>query len=212
MTRRGFIELVRRQIYGGQPSNDAEITIGLVNEWLEQAIAFAAKTNYIESGKIDGINYVNNSFYTTFKALSVTADETFVYKVTLPQIPFGIGQDEGIKMLQFKDSSSQQISQTVIWLTQNQKTFYQNMRPIPNKLIAYSEGGSVFVLSTLLLTQYTANVTMVSGGDKTNLDSTLNVPNDYFPQMIEYLKKELMFQRSVPVDATNDGLDAITTT
>ena len=46
MTRRVFIEQVRRLIYGSQPSNDAEITTGLVNTWLESAIAFAAKTNY----------------------------------------------------------------------------------------------------------------------------------------------------------------------
>ena len=161
---------------------------------------------------LDGIAYVNNSFYTNFKNLAVTEDEQFVYKVELPQIPFGIGYNEGISTLQFKDNESRQISQNVVWLTQNQKTFSQNMRPIPNKILAYSQGKFVYISSTLLLSSYTANVTMVSGGDSTDLDSELNVPSDYIPVMTDYIIKQLLLERNNPVDATNDGLDAITTT
>ncbi len=212
MTRKVFIEQVRRLIYGGQPSDDAEISRGLVNTWMDSAIAYAAKQNYTDSIKLDGISYVNNSFYTKFDDISVSAYGINRYRITLPHLPFGLGQDEGVPMLQFKDSNSQQTSQSVVWLTQNQQTFAEGMRPIPNKLLAYSQGKFVYVISALLLNQYTANVTMVSGGDKGDLNSELNVPSDYHPLMIEYLKKQLMFERSVPVDDTNDGLDAITTT
>ena len=207
MTRRAYIEMVRRQIYGGQPSDDATITINLVNLYLEQAIAYAAKTNYKENIAIGGISYVNNSFYTTFKGLSVTADEQFIWKITLPQIPFGIGADEGISTLQFKDGDTNQLSLPVVWLTQNQKTYYQNMRGIPNKLLAYSEGKSVYAISTILLNAYTANVTLISGGDSTDLSSNLNVPNDYFPVMMQYLQSQLLLEKAQPVDSTNDGID-----
>lgn len=212
MLRVTFIEQVRRLIYGGQPSDDAEITIGLVNTWLDSAIAYAAKTNFMDNEKIDGISYVNNSFYTTFKGLTVTQDEFSLWKIELPQLPTGIGYSEGISKLQFKDSSSQQISQTVVFLSQNQTTYFPNMQPIPNKLLAYSQGKYVYVVSTLLLNQYTANATIISGGVKSDLMSELNVPSDYHPLMIEYLKKQLMFQRTVPQDVTNDGSDIITTT
>ncbi len=212
MLRITFIEQVRRLIYGGQPSDDAEITKGLVNTWLDSAIAFAAKQNYIDSIKLDGIAYVNNSFYIKFDGIAVSSIGNFKYKVVLPQIPVGIGQDEGLPMLQFKDSQSNQISQSVVWLTQNQQTFAENMRPIPNKLLAYYQGKNAIIISTLLLNKYTADVTMVSGGDRTDLYSELNVPSDYHVLMIEYLKKQLMFERSVPQDVTNDGSDIITTT
>ena len=86
------------------------------------------------------------------------------------------------------------------------------MRPIPNKLLAYSQGKYIYVISTLLLSSYTAQATMISGGVSSDLDSELNVPADYHPVMIEYLKKQLMFQRQVPQDVTNDGMDAIVTT
>lgn len=50
---------------------------------------------------------------------------------------------------------------------------------------------------------------MISAGDSTDLNSELNVPSDYFPVMVEYIKQQLMFERSVPVDGANDGRDAI---
>ena len=209
MTRRFFIQRTLRQIYGGEPSDDATITTNLVNGWLNDAIGVAAKTNYTDALKLDGIAYVNGGFYTTYKNLSVVEDEQFLYKITIPHIPFGIGQNEGVSTLVFKDSSSRQISNPVIWLTEAQRAFYKSMRPIPNKISAYQESEFIYVISTLMLTPYTAQVCMISGGDSTDLNSTLNVPADYFPIMVEYIKQQLMFERGVPVDDTNDGRDMI---
>lgn len=212
MVRRDFIERVRRFIYGDQPSSDASITEGLVNNYLNDAIAIAAKANYKDSLAIDGINYVNNSFYTTFKGLEITEDEQFIWKIELPEIPVGIGASEGISTLIIKDTESRQLSYSVIWLSQNQKSFARSMREIPNKLVAYSEGQNVYIESTITLSDFTAQATMISGGLSTDLGSTLNVPPDYFPIMMEYLKQQLMFERNVPLDNVNDGLDAIKTT
>lgn len=212
MTRRQYIERIRRLIYGGQPPADASITVGLVNNYIQDAIGVAAKSNYTDSIKLDGIAYINNSFYTTFKSLSISEDEQFLWKVTLPQLPVGVGSNEGVSTLIFKDSDSNQLSYPVIWLSQNQVSFQRSMRPIPNKLLAYPQGEFVYILSTLILSAYTAQVTMISGGDSTDLDSTLNIPPDYFPIMTEYLKTQLMFQRSVPVPVTNDGSDIVKTT
>ena len=78
--------------------------------------------------------------------------------------------------------------------------------------MAYSEGEFVYVISDIPLNQYTAQVTMVSGGDSTDLDSTLNVPPDYFPVMMQYLQQQLLLEKNQPKDVTNDGLDAQTTT
>ena len=90
MTRRTYIELIRRQIYNSFPADDATITVGLVNKWLDLGIAAAAQKNYTDNQKIEGISYINNSFYTTFKNLSISNDGNGIWKVTLPQIPFRI--------------------------------------------------------------------------------------------------------------------------
>lgn len=211
MTRMEYIEQFRRQIYGGQPQDDAEITVNLVNQWLNQAIGVAAKANYKDALTIDGIGYINNSFYTKFSGLSISANGNFLWKMTLPQVPTGVGQTEGISTLELVDPVSGQTTRPFIPLTENQKTFYQSMRPIPNKVLYYYEGSLLYAISTLMLNQYTANVTMVSGGDSTNLESTLNVPDDYIPAITEYLKQQLVFERMQPQDLVSDGNDIVKT-
>lgn len=209
MTRLNYIEQFRRQIYGGQPQDDSEITVNLVNQWLNQAIGVAAKANYKDALTIDGIGYINNSFYTKFSGLSISADSGFLWKLTLPQVPIGIGQTEGISTLELVDPSTRQVTRPFVPLSENQKTFYQSMRPIPNKVLYYYEGSLLYAVSSLILSQYTANVTMVSGGDSTNLGSTLNVPDDYIPAITEYLKQQLVFERMQPQDLVSDGNDIV---
>jgi hypothetical protein len=48
---------------------------------------------------------------------------------------------------------------------------------------------------------------MVSGGISTDLNSTLNIPDDYVPLIVEYIKGQLAFERSRPIDTSNDGVD-----
>lgn len=206
MTRATFCERILRQIYNGQPFDDSNITVGLVNSYLNDGIALAAKQNYRDNIAIDGIGYVNGSFYTTFKGLAVTKDENFTFKVTLPQLPIGIGSSEGISTLQFKDSSHA-VSFPCVQISHNQKTFYQALRPIPNKVVYYSEGQYIYAISTLPLYDYTATVGMVSGGSATDLTSVINVPDDYIPVIVDYVSKILLFEKQQPQDVTNDGVD-----
>jgi len=209
MLRVQYIEQVRRLVYAGQPDTDAEITVGFVNQILDQAIAYAAQKNYRDNLTLDGVAYVNNSFYSTFKGIAITEDEQFIWKITLPQIPVGIGANEGLSNIVIRDNESRQLSFPVVLITQNQRTIYRGMRNIPNKLIAYSEGTYVYISSTLILSDYTAQVTMISGGDSTDLQSTLNVPPDYLPFMTDYLMKVLMAARTAPKDLTADGNDFV---
>ena len=205
MTRYAFIERILRQIYNGQPSDDSSITYNQVNQWLNDAIALAARKNYTDSLQMDGIAYVNNSFYTTFKALPVVNENVTTYSISLPVIPVALGTNEGVATLQFIGEGK--ISQTAIPLSTNQVGYIDSLRPIQNKLLYWIEGKNIYVKSSILLSQYTANVRMISGGDSTNLQSTLIIPDDYVPMMIEYIKAQLAFERSRPIDSSNDGID-----
>jgi len=208
MIRQAFIERVLRAVYDGQPTDDSSITINLVNAWMNDAIGIVAKLNYKEGIQIDGIAYLNNSFYTTFKGLTFTKTENFIYQTTLPQIPFGLGKNEGTGSMNLKDASGN-ISLDVLWLSVNQVSYYKSMPPIPNKILGWPEGIFVYLISTLGLdTGYTANLRMASGGDSTNLNSVLNVPDDYIPAMIEYCTKMLLQERAAPKIVTNQGDDA----
>ncbi len=206
MTRRTFIERTLRQIYNGQPVDEATITKNLVNVWLSDAIGIAAKQNYKDNYQMEGIGFVNNSFHTTFKGLSISADERSLWKITLPEIPVGVGTSEGMPRVIFKDSNST-LSYPGIPLSESQVGYARSMRPIPNKILIYQEGIYCFAITAILMNAFTANVTLVSGGDSTDLDSVLNVPPDYYPIMVQYIQQQLMIERKNVPDLANDGRD-----
>lgn len=210
MTRQALIEQIRRQVYGSQPSDDANVTTGLVNQLISQGIGIAAKQCYNEAIKLDGVGYVNNSFYSTFKGLPITQDENFLWAITLPKVPVGVGKNEGISTLRIKNSSGD-ISLPVIWLSENQVTYYQSLPAPTGKILAYTQGNVAYVISSLLLDQFTATATMISGGDNTDITSQLNVPDDYIPIIVEYAVKLLTTSREQVQDLANDGVDVIRT-
>ena len=205
ISRYELAERIQRVIYNGLPTDDATITIPVINLWINDGLAAAAKKNYSESLQIDGIAYVNNSFYTTYKGLAITPDEAGLWKFSLPQIPLGLGRNEGISTVQFKGDGK--VSFTAIPLSENQVGYADSLRVVPNKLFYWNEGETDYIKSALQMNQYTATVRMISGGNSTNLDSVLNIPDDYVADVIGYVVKFLMTERSQPLDLTNDGND-----
>lgn len=205
ISRYELAERIQRVIYNGLPTDDATITIPVINLWINDGLAAAAKKNYAESLQIEGIAYVNNSFYTTYKGLTITPDEFEIWKFTLPQIPLGLGRNEGISTVQFKGDGK--VSFTAIPLSQNQVGYADTLRAVPNKIFYWNEGQTIYVKSALQMNQYTATVRMVSGGNSSDLDSVLNIPDDYVADVIGYVVKLLMTERSQPLDLTNDGND-----
>lgn len=206
MTRKTFIERILRQIYNGQPSDDSSITFNLVNQWLNDAIGVAAKKNYTDSIQMDGVAYVNNSFYTSYSSLTITQVDNTTFKFTLPQIPVALGKNEGIATLQFSNSKTP-TSFGAVPLSMNQVGYQDTLRPIQNKVVYWPQGQEVYMSTGIPLTAYKANVRMVSGGDSSDLNSTLIIPDDYVPVMVEYIKAQLAFERSRPIDTSNDGND-----
>ena len=209
MTRYALIERILRQIYNGQPSDDSSVTYNLVNQWLNDAIGLAVKKNYTDSIQMDGIAYVNNSFYTTYTNLDIAAEtvDNVTYSVALPQIPFALGKNEGVATLQFV--GDKKTSQTAIPLSMNQVAYIDNLRPIQNKILYWIEGKHIYAKSSIPLTSYKATLRMISGGDSSDLTSTLIIPDDYMPLIVEYIKGQLAFERSRPLDTSNDGVDNI---
>jgi hypothetical protein len=206
MTRKTFIERILRQIYNGQPSDDSSITFNQVNQWLNDAIGVAAKKNYTDSIQMDGVAYVNNSFYTSYSGLTITSVNNTTFKFTLPQIPVALGKNEGLATLNFSNNNTPTTFGAVP-LSMNQVSYQDTLRPIQNKVVYWSQGQEVYMSTGIPLTAYKANVRMVSGGDSTDLNSTLIIPDDYVPIMVEYIKAQLAFERSRPIDASNDGVD-----
>lgn len=206
MTRRTFIERTLRQIYNGMPSDDSEITYNLVNIWLSDGIGAAAKKNYTDNFQLEGVGFVNNSFYSTFKGIVIEEEDRNLYTATLPQLPFGIGQTDGTPIVIFKDGNKT-LSYPAVMLSENQVGIQRQMRRIPNKIICYTEGIYLKIITSIIMTPYTVNATLVSGGDANDLDSELNIPADYMSVCVEYIKSQLLFERKMIPDLANDGQD-----
>lgn len=207
MTRGAFAESILMQIYGGKPSDDAEITYNLVNLYIAEGIGLAAQAAYKGAIQMDGVGYVNNGFYTTFSGLTITQDSTdnLCWVFTLPEIPVGISANMGIAEVRFK--ANNQTSLPGIPLSMNQWGYFDSMPVISNKLLYLPEGKVVRTKSTIILSNYTATVKMVSGGDVSNLNSELNVPPDYLPVIREHVYNQLIKERSIPQDTVSDGTD-----
>lgn len=206
MTRRALIERIRRLIYGEQPQDNASITPNLVNQWINDAIGVVVKNNWYESIKLDGVAYINNSFYSTFSDITITSNGINLYSLTLPTLPIGIGKNEGVAAVELYDANGVS-SFPLIPLSINQVGYSRSLMPIPNKILYWYENTTMYIKSTLPLNLFTANIRMISGSNSTSLDSELNVPADYVPQIIEYVTKYLMTERATPQDLSNDGRD-----
>jgi len=207
LTRYALCEQILRQIYGEEPADDSNITINLVNQYLSQAIGFAARKNYTDNVQIENISFVNNSFYTTYRGLNIANSQQFTYKISLPEVPVGIGRNEGIASLKITNGS--QISLDCIPLSINQVGYADSMRPIPAKILYWNEGSTIYLKSITSLLDYNANIRMVSGGDSTDINSEVNVPPDYIPVITEFIGKALMLERNQPKELANDGVDIV---
>lgn len=209
MTRYQLIEQILRAVYGDQPRDDSTITPNLVNQYINQGLALAVHNQYKESLQIDGVSYINNSFYSTYKNIPIVQDQNLLWRVQLPSVPLAIGRNDAVADVRLVKDNNEGIDG--IPLSINQKGYQFTMKRIPNRFLYYYEGDKLFILSSLLLNLYTANITLVSGGgagnnSTTDLNSTLNAPEDIIPLIVEYVVKALMAMRQVPQDITNDGV------
>src|SRR5690606_11447510 len=150
MTKRIFIERTLRQIYSDYDTNDNENFDNLVNKCLNDSSWQKARINYNKKINNDANSFVTNSFYTTYKSINVSGDEKNLWKFALPHIPYGLGTDLVVGTVELKDEKNN-VTHPLIPLTQNQRTYYKSMRPIPNKFLYYSESAYIYIVSTLLL-------------------------------------------------------------
>lgn len=207
-TRFSLIKRILRQVYGAQPTEDSNITVELVNKWMNDGLALAAKENYKEAIAIDGTGYVNNSFYCTYSGLTITPDpsDNQTYMFTLPQIPFGLGMTQGIGKLQFVNPQNY-TSLDAIPLSMNQVGYVDRLPAIQNKIVYWPEGVFVRCKTPIQLFNYKATIKMVSSGDSTDLESIITLPDDYMAAVIAYVKEQLAWERQQPQDRNNDGED-----
>ena len=207
MTRKVLIEQIRRMLYGGIPTDDANITEKEVNLYINEAMAYMAKVNYTDSIKLDGIESVSDSFYLTFKNLTITRDsDTGYYSLDLPQAPLGLARGYGISTVTFPTSTG--LAKSPIPISVRELDYMDSLKQPPSKIFYWPEGKKLWFKSYTNLTGKNAIVRMVST-ESANLDDELNVPQEYITDIINLVMNQLRPRKGAPQDSTNDGLDKI---
>ncbi len=207
MTRRVLIEQIRRMLYGGIPTDDANITEKEINLYINEAMAYMAKINYTDAIKLDGVESIADSFYLTFKNLAATRDtDTGYYSIDLPQVPLGLARGYGIATVTFPTNTGS--AKSPIPISVRELDYMDNLKQPPSKIFYWSEGKKLWFKSYINLVGKNAIVRMVST-ETTNLDDELNVPQEYITDIINLVMGQLRPRKATPQDSTNDGLDKI---
>lgn len=207
MTRRVLIEQIRRMLYGGVPTDDANITEKEINLYINEALAYMAKINYTDSIKLDGIESIADSFYLTFKNLAITKDnDTGYYSLDLPQVPLGLSRGYGISTVTFPTSTG--LAKSPIPISVRELDYMDSLKQPPSKIFYWPEGKKLWFKSYTNLVGKFAIVRMVST-ETADLDSELNVPQEYITDIINLVMNQLRPRKATPQDSTNDGLDKI---
>lgn len=206
MTRKIIIEQIRRQYYGGVPSDDANLSENEVNAYLSQAIAYMAKVNYTDAIKLDGVENVSDAFYSTFKGLPILKDDdTQFYYATLPHPPLGLSRGYGISTVTFPVGPTG-LAKAPLPISPRELEYLSEIKTPPSRVFYWAEGNLLWFKSYVNLVGKFAIVRMVSA-ENSDLNSVLNVPEEYIADIINYVINQLKFRKSIPEDITNDGID-----
>ncbi len=207
MTRRVLIEQIRRMLYGGVPTDDANITEKEINLYINEALAYMAKINYTDSIKLDGVESISDVFYLTFKNLAIVKDnDTGYYSLDLPQVPLGLARGYGISTVTFPTATG--LAKSPIPISVRELDYMDNLKQPPSKIFYWPEGKKLWFKSYTNLVGKFAIVRMVST-ETADLDSELNVPQEYITDIINLVMNQLRPRKATPQDSTNDGLDKI---
>jgi len=207
MTRKVLIEQIRRMLYGGIPTDDANITEKEINLYINEALAYMAKVNYTDSIKLDGIETVSDVFYLTFKNLAIVKDnDTGYYSLDLPQVPLGLARGYGISTVTFPSSTG--LAKSPIPISVRELDYMDSLKQPPSKIFYWPEGKKLWFKSYTNLVGKLAIVRMVST-ENSDMDAELNVPQEYITDIINLVMGQLRPRKATPQDSTNDGLDKL---
>lgn len=204
MTRRAYCELILRRLANGDVSDDFPIKIEEVSQWIEQGVAVAAMKNYTDNANIE-IEYVSDSFYTTFKNLSLTKDsETGFFNTTVPAAPYGIPKGYDVASVNIEGQGI--LSNGLIRVNIQQLDYYLKLSLPPKAIFYWFEGKVLNLFSTwAILDGFKVRVRMASGGDSTDLSAELNIPSDYMGFVSDFVFQKLMPTLNIQQDNVNDG-------
>lgn len=204
-TRKLIAQQILSVIYPNGRSDDADITESLVNIYISEAASVVAVQNYRSNIQLDSVEAVSDAFYSTFKNIQITKDtDTGFYTFPLPQPPIGVPIGVSISSVYLISPSG---TRTVAYPISQRELDIMFEVPIKKDEIYYwAEGNKIYIWSQKDVTKSKAFVRMIST-QSTDINATLNVPDDLLQAIIDMVVKRIMVEKTQPIDLSNDGQD-----
>jgi hypothetical protein len=211
MIRKEICELIQRRLAGGDPTDDFPVTLQEINLWLDQAVAASAMRNYADSVNVDGIEFVGDAYYTTFKNIVLARDSvTRDFFGTLPAMPVGVPRGHDISAAHLQITlPAPGLSAPLVRMNPQQLSFAHTL-PYPSLTPRYWVEGNQIYVRGFDGTDYTGRsitIRMIGSAGRRLLTDELLIPSDYLPFVIEYIMKNFLPTQNGPKDTINDGND-----
>lgn len=205
ITRKNIIDRIRRAIYGGIPPDSAEITVNLVNSYLNDGIAAAAKKNFQENFAVDQIGSVADGFYMTFSPFTISHDDvTGYYGFDAPQMPLSLPAGINVSNLFVVMPSKIKVECSRITTRDLQVMFEV---PMDTREIYYwLEGMKVMLWSKGDITGSKAYMRMPYA-ESSDLNAAINCPPDMIPDVTGYVLQMLGVQAQEAPMTQNENVE-----
>lgn len=203
MTREQLCELIQRRLAGGNVPDDFSPKIQEINFWIDHGIAFAAMKNYTDNANVADVEYISDSFYTTFYNLPLVKNElTNSWYTYIPTVPYGIPRGHDIISASVQGPSG--LNKQMLRLTLSQVSYFKTFDTPLNSVFYWVEGNTLNVDGSPLLDNYSVMVKMAGSSGSDNLTETVRCPADSIPSVVDYVVRQ--FIQPVQKDLSNDGV------
>lgn len=202
MTKQELAEQILLEYYGGEYSQDADISPRQVGVMINTALAQMAKESFYENSNLEGVAYANDEFTCTFANVALNQTDDSGYRwFDMPTAPVGLPKSRGIVFcgpMKGNKNGFKKIPGNML------SVYLGNF--IPNTVAYWIEGNKGFVcaLDSSVQLPNTIRVKTI-GRDDNNMTAEMSITMDAANKIAMTVVAQLRAQRGK--DITNDGLD-----
>lgn len=204
VTTYGYIsEQILTTYYKGIRNDDSQYSLRHIASMVAQEVAVMARKNAFENSNNGDVTYMNDTFITTYKNISVLVDSVSNEKYCdLPATPVALPNNQEIVAVSLNTKTNKQFIPI-----KNKDRFMQAfLRPIKGIVYFYAENGRLYFDNPENF-QFTKITLKMAGALPSGniLDAPLNIPKNYESEIIDKVLNRLLTLSRLGQDLTNDG-------
>ena len=191
VTTYGYIsEQILTTYYKGIRNDDSQYSLRHIASMVAQEVAVMARKNAFENSNNGDVTYMNDTFITTYKNLSVLTDNVSNEKYCdLPATPTALPNNQEIVAVSLNTKTNKQFIPI-----KNKDRFMQAfLRPIKGIVYFYAENGRLYFDNPENF-QFTKITLKMAGALPSGniLDAPLNIPKNYESEIIDRVLSRLL--------------------